>query len=424
MFIGVQITINNQSKDYIVDIEYFENIYRQPTPDAVTGIKPESTHGPHGRYHLPRSQSANVSNASIKKTYSYYNESALDISVIERDGVILECRGKGIVAHFQNLFHMTTVYEFMNTDVFNSTFMSTKHSPNIYSSKDRGLEIFLEACNSVLSDHGPSMSSYIIEIHRCIDIGDLRNGKGIYVPEMDILVCDRQMAHQFRHPLGERELMSKHLNNIIKGQKVSGIMYRIVDNEHKIDKRFTMVGNELLELPIQRDKNSGDGVFISYFKSNDEGGIEVRHEHLGLNHENGQLGVFHTAEAATSNGRPDLMLQKKIDELKHQKVDAELQLSLQNKEHEKEVLRIRQQLLESEARSKEIEREARELKDKIELQAVIRKDRYEEIHSKRQDHYEERSHSRKDNTEWVKTAGVVLGTALTVGLAVWKLKSK
>ena len=363
-------------------------------------------------------------NVEYKKSRYYYNGTSEDVTITDRNNLIINIKGKGIGGHLNTSFIMRTVYEFNSPEIIHDVIQRTRTLRDVYMQSFSEVDKIVEVLNKAVSDNNYKPSSVQVTLERVVDVRDIKKHKWLYIHEDDVLLSNPEWVIKQRHPLSEEARMKEFANTVIGDRSISGVFIRIIDNNHEVNKRFIRLANKTIELPVIKDETFDNGVHVNTVTLNDEGRSITTVQVATLKEAEALFGIYKNREEAETAGNPQALIDSANYVQKTELVKANNEAIELKRAYEADKFKADQERLRLENRYNELEHSNKVLKDELDARKLIKTDYYEDRKLLRNDHFDEKSAGRKDTSEWVKMTGAIVVTALAVGTAVYKFKSK
>lgn len=308
------------------------------------------------------------------------NDSKDDIVVMHRDNIPFQVRGASLQLPTHNRITIRTTYTFYTPQAVADTrnllhdrFVQMKQ----FVSKDSKI-----IYDILMSGHTNHQFSHI-KIDRIVSVKDLQQQGCLYINDLDIMLYYKDYNKPMVHPYSEHAIRTMDGEKIAKTSEGIGIMVQIVDNDEKIARRFGYMCNKIVEVPIIHDESKQSGIYVHHIDNGQSSCI--KHDLSEME----ALGLYPSEEEAATNGKPDLIHQKEMLELK-KKLD----------------------IAKAERDRVEVENNARITAIKEEHEEYMREQERKRYETK--DHYEERSYSRKNDYESLKVGAAALAIVLSI----------
>lgn len=323
----------------------------------------------------------------------------------------------------------------------------------------------------------PDTDLFEIAFDHVINVEELGSKHDVYMTDVDFLIVGHKDFGKNAHPFSEDRKTQRYLEHNVGNRDVAGTIVEIVDNGCHVAKRYMYVSNQIVEVPIVRDKQRKDGVYWTLF--NYELGVSENRKTqcLTLEEADNLIGLFKTKEEALSHYSKDisetqdkielkrlekefarykyeaehrkLERQESFDEVKYQreieKLEKEkkrdrLNWKEEKKKYKRDIKKLNKQIEQDEQKHRQ--EEAKLISDIRKYENEVNKLRMEAENAKRQfvineqsdilnmrkaqrsDFYEERSHVRKDTSEWYKFVPHILTGAVAIAGAFYAMNRK
>lgn len=371
--------------------------------------------------------------ADFKMEMCYFNRSTTDITVVGRDNLpLILPKLSGNSSGYRDII-IRRSYTFSSYHRI-TELISTLN--DIYAKNREFPSEDVRLIYGALQKQPPNNRNAniaIVRIDRRVDVDDIVKHDSLYSVDLDIMLYHGVANHTMIHPYSQKALSQEDTRDIIKQlpRELAGLTIQVVDNDNIISNQYAYCLGEIMDIPVIQDSTRDNGLYISHIR-NDE---VTTHKH-DLSQTN-DYGIYSTKEDARTNGKPDLVHQREVTELKRH-LERETLLNKQKQQELQSEIDERRKESESEAENRKRENDkyryeqellADERKRKHEEEINRLKIRYEEDMRKLEqerhetkDKYDARSYERKDSAETLKTFGVLLATGLSIFAIVQKSK--
>ncbi len=236
-----------------------------------------------------------------------------------------------------------------------------------------------------------------------VTIGDIEKAGGsVYVRQLDICISCGDIGDVKSHPYSPVGLEEYHEYNCraYTEEGTFGYSMRLVDNRGLIDDRYVNMSGTIFRVPVVRDPNVSDGVYITYVGKADD--LSNRHT---------PKTEYYTLEEMSEKCP---WVYKSIDDAAHYgdvvaRLDADVTLKKLEWEAKSNELKQRQDEWKF-SQMREVEEQKREAERLAHQQKLLEQER--------SNFYESKSYARKDSNEFWKMIPVVLTGFLAVK-ALW-----
>lgn len=334
----------------------------------------------------------------------YINNTNEDVTVVLRNNLPITVEKNSGGYQSSKWFVIRTIYHFNRKQKIINTVNNINEYQKVYGKKQEDLEIIRQSLVHAFDDN-PNVNITSVIIDFKIDISLIKDKGVIYSPDTDTLLVFRGLDLNYPHPFSNEGQAINEYHELVKERRTSGIFVELIDNENNINNRYMYVANQLLEIPVQKDKNKKSGVYFTKAVHDRFNDIHLTPEFFEFDKAVDYIGLFKTKEEAISGGNPELITKTELAKLEKELAEAKHIQGI-------EQIEIKRKLAQSDTELENIKRENARLKEEIEIKKSMRTDNFEERSNRRSDYYEERSYGRKDSTEFLKMAAVALTTAI------------
>jgi hypothetical protein len=339
--------------------------------------------------------------AEFKLTQFYINNTNENVTVVLRNNLPIYCPKHRHTLTGATTFTVRNVYQFNSYAVVVDTINQITNVINAHGETEDLKLIKDVLVNAYDNDRNCNYARVCID--RKIDILDIKSNGSLYVPEVDVLLQYNHLDVSVPHPFSKNGHAIAEYHKLAEEKKVTGIFIELVDNENNIDKRYMYVANQILEVPVTKDKSKESGVYFTKAINNKFNDIHIKPEFYTFDEAVDYLGLYKSKEEAATGGNPQLVSKVKL---------AELEEKLQHLKHSNQIDQAEKQALISQL-NHELELAKAEVirtKHEAENNKHRRDDYYDSRQKNRNDYYEDRSYQRKDTHEILKyIPGIALG---------------
>lgn len=350
--------------------------------------------------------------AEFKLTQFYINNTNENITVVLRNNLPIYCPKHRQTLSGATSFTIRNVYQFNSYAVIIDTINQLTNVINAHGETEDLKLIRDVLINAFDGDRNCNYARVCID--RKIDILNIKSNGSLYVPEADVLLQYNHLDVSVPHPFSKNGHGIAEYHKIAEEKKVTGIFIELIDNENNIDKRYMYVANQILEVPVTKDKTKESGVYFTKAINDKFNDVHIKPEFYTFDEAVDYLGLYKSKEEAATGGNPQLVskvklaeLEEKLQTIKHNnQIDqAEKQSLIAKLNHDLELAKAEVIRVKHEA---DINKHQRD--DYYDSKQKTRSDYYDERDKKRDDYYDSRSYQRKDTHELLKyIPGIALG---------------
>jgi hypothetical protein len=331
----------------------------------------------------------------------YINNSNENVVVVLRNNLPIICNKNNQLFTGARYFIIRTVYHFKSFASIIDTINYINEVINAHGETKDLVIIKNTLINAYDTDRNCGNVSLCID--RRIDILEIKSNGSTYIPEADLLLQYNKLDVTIPHPFSKNGHAIAEYHKVAEEKKVTGIFIELIDNENNIDKRYMYVANQVMEIPVTKDKTKQSGVYFTKAVNNKFNDVHIKPEFYSFDQAIDYLGLYKTQEEAKTGGDPKLVSKARLTELEQNLADLK---------HNNQVDQINKQAIISNLNI-ELEKakaEAIRAKQEAEINKHKRDDFYDTKSKERDHYYESRSYERKDTHEMIKyIPGIVLG---------------
>lgn len=339
--------------------------------------------------------------AEFRLTQFYINNTNENITVILRNNLPVFCAKHRHLLTGATTFTIRNVYQFNSYSSIIDTINQINDVVNAHGESDDLKLIKNVLVNAYDSDRNCNYARVCID--RKIDILDIKSNGSLYIPESDVLLQYNRLDVSIPHPFSKNGHAIAEYHRVAEDKKITGVFIELIDNENNIDKRYMYVANQIMEIPVTKDKTKESGVYFTKAINNKFNDVHIKPEFYTFDEATDYLGLFKTKEEANTGGNPKIVSQAKLAELEERLLQLKHNNQIEQSEKQAEITRLIHEVELAKAETIRVKQEAEVNKHK-------RDDFYDDRHKRRDDYYESRSYDRKDTHELIKyIPGIVLG---------------
>lgn len=396
-------------------------MYKLATDRRPKIVKPKKAYVPT----QSEADSLNGAYRPVKISYSFFNYTGGDITIIDRDNMKFTIKplpsgamrmGTGIMAVKNYIFHDAVIID--EVSLSSELSQDQEHLRKAFANRRK------VSPNETAIDIVYTLSPEAFrEFDECV-----------YIRELDIVVT-RVADEKVIHPYSEQGLLLTATPESLE-KDFSGLGFRWVTHKYQEETLFMNFYGMVVSVSSVHDTQMDEGFYI-YIKGLESSAGSTRLQKVTLEEAVEKFGLTKSLYEAQKASSMEERLNKDLDFLKGEQklsiIEREHQLKLiQATSAENSVLakmeemdrkRAAEQLafeIENDKRQRDHEQYLTKLKldaDKAfrDMEMLKEKIRYDEESNRRKDYYENRSYDRKDSSELVKwLPGIILGAGLLI----------
>lgn len=319
--------------------------------------------------------------AEYQYTISVLNDSKDDVIGMHRSNIPFKVRGMSLQKPTYNTITVRTTHLFTSSQ-------AAADAANLLHERFVQTKQFISQDSRIIYDYlmgGQVNQSWVmIKIDRTVSTKVLKEKGSLYIGELDLMLYADTYTEPLIHPYSKHAVSVQEGNQIAQQCAASvGIVIEIIDNDERISRRFGYMCNQVIELPVAKDTEKESGVYLHQVNNGTSECIRYELDQME------SLGIYANHEEAMTNGKPDLMRQKEVTELKKE-------LEISKIENDRARITYETRIGEIKANHEEYMRQQE-------------RKRYET-----KDHYEEKSYSRKNDYEGLKVGAAALAIVLSI----------
>lgn len=374
-------------------------------------------------------------------TKSIINTSESPVTVMEANGlpVLIPPQPRSPVDMERDVIIVKNVYRYRSNESIQACLRMIESLESEGGHLDASVKSIQSQLRNVLNRE-PRTSNAEVGLAYRIPINLLEKEVLMYSPEIDTTFLYNGPITKVAHPRSLEGTLILEMERQRHEHLLSGVNFKIVDNEMRYRSRYMFAANKVFEIPTTKDTSKESGVYYAYSETDTYGNVNLITGFVTMEEAETTFGLYKTREEALSSGNPELAIKADYErtrsEIERMRIESE-RTKMENdryrldKETEIQQLKIALQLRDEELQLEKTRAEVEKTKRNEELDArkheremvktvsderkTIRDSYFDMYKSDRElarlhraDVYESRSYDRKETVEWLKFIPAVL----------------